>query len=421
MSTPNTDDQWLGPVLAYTAVVIGVIYLVKSVIRPTYPANIPPFPEKPYPILGHLPYLAKGDRRKKLLEWRKTTGDIFSVCFGSQIFVVINGYKLVKEALVKNAEFMSARPPLPQVEGSHLGIVFANGAMWKEQRTISLSILRSFGMGKSSLSSKISEEVCAYLDTLAALEGKPKDVATMTSISLANIICSIIVGRRFEYTDPFFMSDKFIELNEEQRKKGEAETFITSYLDEMEKLQKQGKETSIGKPCLRRVLVQLFAAGTDTTATTIIWFMLFMLHHPHIQNKVSVPHYCTGETKIQGYTIPANTPILPSLDSVLLDENIWENPLTFKPERFLDSEGALIKPDALIPFSIGDLRPSGPPSDQGAYPGFEHATEAPCISLAGFAIECATDAPNTIMTPNLPTTLMAQRLATFSMTLLRQT
>ncbi|GFO03033.1 cytochrome p450 ii f2-like protein ii, partial [Plakobranchus ocellatus] len=218
--------------------------------------------------------------------------------------------------------------------GEGKGIVFANGAIWKEQRAISLSILRSFGMGKSSLSSKINEEVCAYLDTLAALEGKPKDVATMTSISLANIICSIIVGRRFEYTDPFFISfmqnfrkavmaaenispvaiwpwlrfvpgnflnsktrniihkkmlsefsDKFIELNEEQRKKGEAETFITSYLDEMEKLQKQGKETSIGKLCLRRVLVQLFIAGTDTSSTTIIWFMLFMLHHPHIQNK----------------------------------------------------------------------------------------------------------------------------------------
>ncbi|GFO03034.1 cytochrome p450 subfamily 2 j19b, partial [Plakobranchus ocellatus] len=53
------------------------------------------------------------------------TGDIFSVCFGSQIFVVINGYKLVKEALVKNAEFMSARPPVPQVEGSHLGTYFS--------------------------------------------------------------------------------------------------------------------------------------------------------------------------------------------------------------------------------------------------------------------------------------------------------
>ncbi|GFN76902.1 cytochrome p450 2u1 [Plakobranchus ocellatus] len=232
MSTLRTDDQWLGPVLAYTAVVIGVIYLVKSVIRPTYPANIPPFPEKPYPILGHLPYLAKGDRRKKMLEWRKT-----------------------------------------------LSIVFANGAIWKEQRAISLSILRSFGMGKSSLSSKINEEVVAAenISPVAIWPWLRFVPGNFLNSKTRNIIYKKILSE---------FSDKFIELNEEQRKKGEAETFITSYLDEIEKLQKQGKETSIGKPCLRRVLLQLFVAGTDTSATTIIWFMLFMLHHPHIQNKV---------------------------------------------------------------------------------------------------------------------------------------
>ena len=40
-----------------------------------------------------------------------------------------------------------------------LGILQASGSSWKEQRTVTLSILRQFGMGKNSLAQKIEEEV----------------------------------------------------------------------------------------------------------------------------------------------------------------------------------------------------------------------------------------------------------------------
>ena len=40
-----------------------------------------------------------------------------------------------------------------------LGILPASGETWKEQRTVALSILRQFGMGKNSLAQKIEEEV----------------------------------------------------------------------------------------------------------------------------------------------------------------------------------------------------------------------------------------------------------------------
>ncbi|GFO42262.1 cytochrome p450 2u1 [Plakobranchus ocellatus] len=446
MSTLKTDDQWLVPVLACSAAVIGVTYLIKSIFWPSYPANIPPFPEKPYPIIGHLPYLAKR-QREKFQEWRKTTGDIYSLYFGSNLVIIINGYKLMKEAFVKNADLLSSRPPRPEVDDSHLGVTFANGPLWKEQRSISISILKSFGMGKASLANKINEEVSVYLDTLTALDGKPSDVSVLTSVSISNIICSIIVGKRFDYGDPFFISfldcfkkmvraaeatspvmiwpwlrfipgnflnsktrnicfqkvltdfcDRFIELSEKQRNEDAPETFITSYLREMERLQKQGKETTLSKKSLRLLLLQLFLNGTDTTATTVMWFIAFMLQHPHIQKKmhdeiseivgrdrmpdiqdrpklpfsnavimetqrlgsiaaINMPRCTSGEVTIQGYTIPANTSVFPSMDSVLLDEDTWEEPHKFKPERFLDSNGHLTKPEAFIPFSFGEFSP----------------------------------------------------------------
>ncbi|GFN90140.1 cytochrome p450 2u1 [Plakobranchus ocellatus] len=67
----------------------------------------------------------------------------------------------------------------------------------------------------------------------------------------------------------------------------------------------------------------------------------------------SLPHLCITDVTIQGYTIPAEAVVLPNLDAVMWDENTWEDPLKFRPERFLDDTGALIKSDSFIPFSVG--------------------------------------------------------------------
>ncbi|KAK3737803.1 hypothetical protein RRG08_063209 [Elysia crispata] len=191
------------PSLTYALISLAVALLVKAVLFPSTPDNIPPLPARPYPILGHLPYLLTG-QRQKLLDWRKSTGDIFSLYFGSRLVVILNGYKLVKEGLVGQADALSDRPPWKHLEGSTNGLIFSNGHLWKEQRSLSIAILRSFGMGKGVLSAKINEEVSSYLEALAALDGKPTDVILLTRTSVSNVICSIIVGKRYDYNDPFF-------------------------------------------------------------------------------------------------------------------------------------------------------------------------------------------------------------------------
>ena len=56
------------PALAIVAVALVVILVVSSWASP--PANIPPFPARPYPILGHLVYLSK-DARDVVMNWTK--------------------------------------------------------------------------------------------------------------------------------------------------------------------------------------------------------------------------------------------------------------------------------------------------------------------------------------------------------------
>ena len=38
-----------------------------------------------------------------------------------------------------------------------------------------------------------------------------------------------------------------------------------------------------------------------------------------------------------------------------MDERHWQNPQQFQPERFLNKDGKVYKPDAFVPFGIGRL------------------------------------------------------------------
>ncbi|XP_037834551.1 cytochrome P450 2K4-like [Kryptolebias marmoratus] len=139
----------------------------------------------------------------------------------------------------------------------------------------------------------------------------------------------------------------------------------------------------------------LFVAGTDTTATTLKWGLLYLTKFPHIQDRIqeklsrvvgscqvriedrknlpytdavihetqrfanigplALPHTTTKDVTLQGYFIKKGTTVLTVLTSVLYDENEWESPHSFNPSHFLDDEGKFIRRDAFMPFSAGTL------------------------------------------------------------------
>ena len=64
--------------------------------------------------------------------------------------------------------------------------------------------------------------------------------------------------------------------------------------------------------------------------------------------------HSTAETvDLAGYTIPKNTVIITNYYSLHMDPKLWPEPELFKPERFLDEQGALKKTDQYMPFGIG--------------------------------------------------------------------
>ncbi len=141
-------------------------------------------------------------------------------------------------------------------------------------------------------------------------------------------------------------------------------------------------------------LVDLFMAGMETTASSLLWSYLYLLHFPECQVKIhqeidlvigksrlpmlddkqnlhytnaflheslrfaafvpmSLFHYTTKEVAIRDYVIPKNAAIITSLYHVMYDPDHFKNPNEFRPERFLDQDGKFVPDPRVIPFGIG--------------------------------------------------------------------
>lgn len=80
-----------------------------------------------------------------------------------------------------------------------LGIVFAHyNEKFKKGRKISLSILKEFGFGVSSVSeTRILFEVESLIEEFMKTDGRPVDPKYMTDYATSNVVLIIVLGREF--------------------------------------------------------------------------------------------------------------------------------------------------------------------------------------------------------------------------------
>ncbi|KAI1278131.1 Cytochrome P450 2J2 [Halotydeus destructor] len=80
---------------------------------------------------------------------------------------------------------------------------------------------------------------------------------------------------------------------------------------------------------------------------------------------INLPHIASRDTDICGYTIPKGYHIYVNFFAIHNDPNYWDEPETFKVERFLTPEGnKLVKHEAFMPFSTGRRSCPGEPLAQ---------------------------------------------------------
>ena len=69
-----------------------------------------------------------------------------------------------------------------------------------------MSALRSFGVGRRSIESRIAEEIVNVLDILKKKDGETFRINDIIPVGIANVICNVLFGQRFEYTDKRLMT-----------------------------------------------------------------------------------------------------------------------------------------------------------------------------------------------------------------------
>ena len=166
--------------------------------------------------------------------------------------------------------------------------------------------------------------------------------------------------------------------------------FIDVYLNQVQ----NSHDADFNDEALIVTTMDLFGAGSETTATTLSWAVLYMILYPDIQAKIhaeidevigdkepsmedkpnlpyteasimeiqrlgsiagqAVPHRALKDVEIQGHKIPKNTFVFSILYHMMRDPDYWDSPNTFKPERFLnETHTQVIKEERLVPFGIG--------------------------------------------------------------------
>ncbi|XP_071736642.1 probable (S)-N-methylcoclaurine 3'-hydroxylase isozyme 2 [Rutidosis leptorrhynchoides] len=142
------------------------------------------------------------------------------------------------------------------------------------------------------------------------------------------------------------------------------------------------------------LIQELFAAGTESTTLTIEWMIVELLRNQeamqkakdevrkHINRKVVkesdlvhlpfmeacyketlrlhpsgpllIPHKAIEACELMGYTIPKDSLILVNIWAINRDPNFWDDPLRFKPERFVGSKLSYLGNDFdYLPFGSG--------------------------------------------------------------------
>ncbi|KAM4053907.1 cytochrome P450 2J2-like [Anomaloglossus baeobatrachus] len=404
--------------------------------------SLPPGPS-PFPLIGNLWTMRFNLHPETFNKLTKHYGNMYTVWLGETPLIVLHGYKAVKNALVSHSEEMSGRPVTNlMADVSHgKGIVVSNGHSWRQQRRFGLMTLRNLGLGKRGLESRIQEEAQNLLEILAAQNGEPMDVSEFITHAVANVISAAVFGHRFSIDDPTFQKlvainqelieglgskwgilyDAFpwlmkrlpgphqkifknqefmynfirneIRIHQQNESLEEPDDLIDHYLAQIAKTSGD-PDSTFDTPNLLQVVVDLFTAGTESTAISLQWAILLMLAYPDIQENIhkeidqvlqdssaityedrkrlpytnaviheiqrfgniaaaGVIRRSVKDISLDGFSIKKDINILPNIDSVLHDPMYWETPYKFNPKHFLDKDGNFKPNEAFLPFSAG--------------------------------------------------------------------
>ncbi|XP_065872828.1 cytochrome P450 726A27-like [Euphorbia lathyris] len=420
------------------------IFMVSKIWNKHYStsSNLPPPPPGPWklPLLGNIHHLLGHPPLHRLRDLAKTYGPVMSIQLGELSAVVISSPDTAKQVLKTQDPIFADRPislatKILNYNGNDL--VFGSyGDQWRQLKKICILELLN-AKRVQSFKSVREEEVSNFISSLYSKSGSPVNLTHMLFAVSNSIMARISVGKNcenqqhlmrvldgiFEASGGFSVADVFPSLklvhlisgikrklqrlhqemdeilediiNEHRNRRIVQKSEADNLLDVLLHLQENGNlQVPLSNDNIKGTILDMFAAGTDTTSKTAEWAISELVQNPEVMKKAqeevrrvfeekgnveeagleelkflkcviketlrlhpALPlsaRECREMSIVNGYTIYPKTKVLINIWAIGRDEKSWKEAEKFDPERFVDSsidyKGS--NPE-LVPFGAG--------------------------------------------------------------------
>lgn len=209
---------------------VCLVYLILKFFRTEIPEGLRRLPgPKPLPIIGNVldmgsrPYLS-------LTAMSKQYGPVFQIQIGMRPVVVLGSSDVLRQALIKQGDDFAGRPDLYSFkfinDGKSLSFSTDKAGVWRARRKLAYSALRSFANLEGTTpeySCVLEEHICKegehlikQLNSVMKEDGSFDPFRNIV-VSVANVICGMCFGRRYDHNDQELLSlvnlsDEFVQV-----------------------------------------------------------------------------------------------------------------------------------------------------------------------------------------------------------------
>ncbi|KAK1893253.1 Cytochrome P450 1A1 [Dissostichus eleginoides] len=375
----------------------------------------------PWPLVGNLLQMGD-QIHLSLTHLRLQYGDVFKMRLGSLTVVVLSGYSTIRQALVRQGEAFAGRPDLftfsAVANGTSMTFSEKYGPAWMLHKKLCKNALRSFSQAEPKV---LGPAACwrsrSVRRQLRWYDYNDKEFLTMVHINnevlrifaAGNLADFFPVFRYFPSPSLRKMVQHIRRMNGfmERRIEEHIDTFdnkcirdITDSLIELCEDREENKDSSLlSNSQIIHTVIDIFGAGFDTIIAGLQWSLLYLIKFPDIQDRVhqeidnhigtarlprfsdkpkmpfteafiyevyryasyvpfTIPHCTTRNVSLNGYFIPKDTCVFINQYQVNHDVDLWADPDTFRPDRFLGPSGFLNKEltEKVLIFGMGKRR-----------------------------------------------------------------
>ncbi|GLT40269.1 hypothetical protein SLA2020_144180 [Shorea laevis] len=452
LSLNKLVGQHESSLLLFTILVIFFIALFRSLISclSRKRRRLPPSPLK-LPIIGNLHNIGLYPHRS-LWHLARHFGPLMLLHFGAAEALIVSSADAARE-IMKTHDIIFANRPRSRASQKLLynykDIASAPyGEYWRQMKSISVLHLLS-NKRIQSFRAVREEETALMMDEIerASSSSSPINLSEMLATVTNNVVCRVALGRKYggesgrkfskllsefgELLGVFNVGDFIPWLAWVSHVNGldarmdkvakDLDDFLEAVVEEHMAQQKKGPNVDsvngeeqkdfvdvllwiqredlagfkIDRVSIKAVILDAFAAGTDTTYTSLEWAMTEILRHTNVMKQLQkevreiageksvikekdlekmhylkaviketlrlhppipliVPRESAQDVEVLGYNIAAGTRVIVNAWAIGRDPMSWEQPEEFIPERFLNSSIDFKGHDfQLIPFGSG--------------------------------------------------------------------